>query len=188
MGNEILSKSKIADKLGTNAMRVSRFIERKKITPVKKSGKRELYNLTDFNALKKELDNPKTNSEAKSHGFSKDEYILTLKKQLEEQKKQYEQVVTSKDETIASLKETIKTSDKAYEDMKGQLAVKDGQIASLTKLTTNAQTLNLLDKPKQDQEDKSNSEINVNSNVKTENKDVTKEEPERKGWFRKIFK
>lgn len=37
--------------------------------------------------------------------------------------------------------------------MKGQLAVKDGQIASLTKLTTNAQTLNLLDK--------SNSETNV---------------------------
>lgn len=53
---------------------------------VKKSGKRELYNLTDFNALNKELDNPKSNSEAKSHGFSKDEYILPLKKQLEEQK------------------------------------------------------------------------------------------------------
>lgn len=55
---------------------------------VKKSGKRELDNLTDFNALKKELDNPKSNSEAKSHSFSKDEYILTLKKHLEEQKQQ----------------------------------------------------------------------------------------------------
>lgn len=183
MENEILSKSKIADKLGTNAMRVSRFIERKKITPIKKSGKRELYNLTDFNALKKELDNPKSNSEAKSHGFSKDEYILTLKKQLEEQKQQYEQVVASKDETIASLKETIKTSDKAYEDMKGQLAVKDGQIASLTKLTTNAQTLNLLDKPKQDKEEKTNNE----TNVKSESENVVKEEPEHKGWFERHF-
>ena len=66
--------------------------------------------------------------------------------------------------------------------MKGQLAVKDGQIASLTKLTTNAQTLNLLDKPKQDKEDKSNSE----TNVKNESKDINKE-PEHKSWFRKHF-
>ncbi|WP_265482845.1 MULTISPECIES: hypothetical protein [unclassified Lactobacillus] len=183
MENKILSKSKIAEKLGTNAMRVSRFIDRKKITPVKKSGKRELYNLTDFNALKSELSNPKSQSEAQNHGFSKDDYILTLKKQLEAQKQQYEQVVASKDETIASLKETIKTSDKAYEDMKEQLAVKDGQIASLTKLTTNAQTLNLLDKPKQDKE-----ETNSESNVKSEREDVVKEEYEHKGWFKRHFR
>lgn len=53
MSGELLTKSKIADALGTNPMRVTRFIERNKINAVKKEGKRELFKLTDFNALKK---------------------------------------------------------------------------------------------------------------------------------------
>ncbi|WP_196229796.1 hypothetical protein [Lactobacillus helveticus] len=57
-----------------------------------------------------------------SHGFSKDDYILTLKKQLEDQKKQYEQVISSKDETISSLKETIATSQKSYDDYEGSIS------------------------------------------------------------------
>ena len=125
VSEDLLTKSRIAEALGTNPMRVTRFIDRNKINAVKKEGKRELYKLTDFNALKEELNSPEANKEAKSHGFSKDDYILTLKKQLEEQKLQYEQVLKSKDETISSLKETIATSQKSYDDMKDQLAVKD---------------------------------------------------------------
>ena len=146
MNNDLLTKSGIADALGTNPMRVTRFVDREKINAVKKEGKRELYKLTQFNALKNELEAPEAKQEAKSHAFSKDELILTLKQQLEDQKKQYEQVIESKDETIASLKGTIETSQKSYDDMKDQLAVKDGQITALTKLTNNAQTLNMVDK------------------------------------------
>ena len=73
MSGELLTKSKIADALGTNPMRVTRFIERNKINAVKKEGKRELYKLTDFNALKEELNSPEANKEAKSHGFRKDD-------------------------------------------------------------------------------------------------------------------
>ena len=36
MSGELLTKSKIADALGTNPMRVTRFIERNKINAVKK--------------------------------------------------------------------------------------------------------------------------------------------------------
>ena len=60
VSGELLTKSKIADALGTNPMRVTRFIERNKINAVKKEGKRELFKLTDFNALKKELSEPET--------------------------------------------------------------------------------------------------------------------------------
>lgn len=146
MSKDLLTKSGIADALGTNPMRVTRFIDRNKINTVKKEGKRELFELTQFNALKDELNANEAKKDAKSHGFSKDDYILTLKQQLKEQKEQYEQVIESKEETISSLKETIATSQHAYDDMKDQLAVKDKQISSLTKLTNNAQTLNLVDK------------------------------------------
>ena len=93
MNNDLLTKSGIADALGTNPMRVTRFVDREKINAVKKEGKRELYKLTQFNALKNELEAPEAKQEAKSHAFSKDELILTLKQQLEDQKKQYEQVI-----------------------------------------------------------------------------------------------
>ena len=86
MNNDLLTKSGIADALGTNPMRVTRFIDREKINAVKKEGKRELYKLTQFNALKNELEAPGAKQEAKSHAFSKDELILTLKQQLEDQK------------------------------------------------------------------------------------------------------
>ena len=162
MSGELLTKSKIADALGTNPMRVTRFIERNKINAVKKEGKRELFKLTDFNSLKKELDDPEAKKEAQSHAFSKDEYILTLKKQLEDQQEQFNKMLQAKDETIDSLKETIATSKHAYEDMKDQLTVKDNQITALTKLTNNAQTLNLVDKdPKRLQTAQGNAETKV---------------------------
>ena len=186
MADKLYSKSQIASKLGTNPMRVSRFIERKKITPVKKTGKRELYKLTDFNVLKDELDDPKTESKAQSHGFSKDDYILTLKKQLDEQKEQFEKVLASKDETIASLRETVATSDRAYEDMKKQLAVKDGQIDSLTKLTNNAQTLNLVDKdPKRLEAAKTDTDNNAFVSEQREDEKNTNDNKEH--WWKKIF-
>ena len=103
VSGELLTKSKIADALGTNPMRVTRFIERNKINAVKKEGKRELFKLTQFNALTKELESPKTKQEAKNYAISKDELILTIKQQLEDQKQQYEQVIESKDATIAPL-------------------------------------------------------------------------------------
>lgn len=174
MSEELLTKSKIADALGTNPMRVTRFIERNKINAVKKEGKRELFKLTDFNALKDELESPKDKQEAQNHSFSKDDYILTLKKQLENQQKQFDEVLKSKDETIDSLKETIATSKHAYEDMKDQLAVKDKQILSLTSLTNNAQTLNLLDKPKSN-----------DNNAKAGNESMP---GEKRSWFSKLFK
>ena len=184
VSGELLTKSKIADALGTNPMRVTRFIERNKINAVKKEGKRELYKLTDFNALKEELNSPEANKEAKSHGFSKDDYILTLKKQLEEQKLQYEQVLKSKDETISSLKETIATSQKSYDDMKDQLAVKDEQIFSLTKLTNNAQTLNLVDKdPKRIQAAHSDAETKPEQSSSSEETDDSTKKPPKKHWW-----
>lgn len=184
VSENLLTKSSIAEALGTNPMRVTRFIDRNKINAVKKEGKRELYKLTDFNALKEELNSPEANKEAKSHGFSKDDYILTLKKQLEEQKLQYEQVLKSKDETISSLKETIATSQKSYDDMKDQLAVKDEQIFSLTKLTNNAQTLNLVDKdPKRIQAAHSDAETKPEQSSSSEETDDSTKKPPKKHWW-----
>lgn len=184
VSENLLTKSRIAEALGTNPMRVTRFIDRNKINAVKKEGKRELYKLTDFNALKEELNSPEANKEAKSHGFSKDDYILTLKKQLEEQKLQYEQVLKSKDETISSLKETIATSQKSYDDMKDQLAVKDEQIFSLTKLTNNAQTLNLVDKdPKRIQAAHSDAETMSEQSSSSEETDDSTKKPPKKHWW-----
>lgn len=191
MEKELLSKSKIAEALGTNPMRVSRFIEREKITYVKKEGKRELYSLTDFNVLKEELNTLKAQSEAKKHSFSKDEYILTLKKQLEEQKKQFDEVLRSKDETISSLKEAVTISEKVYNDMKDQMAVKDEQISSLTKLTNNAQTLNLVDKdPERLKVAQSDAEINNGKTNSAEEEDnqLNKNFEESHGnWITRLF-
>lgn len=191
MSGELLTKSKIADALGTNPMRVTRFIERNKINAVKKEGKRELFKLTDFNALKKELETPEVKQEAQKHSFSKDDYILTLKKQLEEQKQQFDEVLKSKEETIDSLKETIKTSQRAYEDMKDQLVVKDNQITSLTKLTNNAQTLNLVDKdPKRLQSAQSSAEMNNKTSSSTkevDNHQTSESEKEHKSWWQRHF-
>lgn len=178
MSGELLTKSKIADALGTNPMRVTRFIERNKINAVKKEGKRELFKLTDFNALKKELNEPEAKKEAQSHAFSKDDYILTLKKQLEDQQKQFDEVLKSKEETIATYKH-------AYEDMNDQLAVKDNQISSLTKLTNNAQTLNLVDKdPKRLQSAQGNAETSNEKSSSDEKADSPTERPKKKHWWR----
>lgn len=182
--NDLLTKSGIADALGTNPMRVTRFIDRNKINSVKKEGKRELFKLTQFNALKNELSKPEARKNAQSHGFSKDELILTLKQQLEDQKQRYEQVIESKDETISSLKETIATSKEAYDDMKDQLAVKDNQITSLTKLTNNAQTLNLVDKdPKRLKAAQSDAETKVESEDLSDNVDDSLKETRKKHWW-----
>lgn len=184
VSGELLTKSKIADALGTNPMRVTRFIERNKINAIKKEGKRELFKLTDFNALKKELETPEVKREAQKHSFSKDDYILTLKKQLEEQKQQFDEVLKSKEETIDSLKETIKTSQRAYEDMKDQLVVKDNQITSLTKLTNNAQTLNLVDKdPKRIQAAHSDAETKPEQSSSSEETDDSTKKPPKKHWW-----
>ncbi|MGO5278904.1 hypothetical protein [Lactobacillus amylovorus] len=189
MSGELLTKSKIADALGTNPMRVTRFIERNKINAVKKEGKRELFKLTDFNALKKELSEPETKKEAQSHAFSKDDYILTLKKQLEDQQKQFDEVLKSKDETIDSLKETIATSKHAYEDMKDQLTVKDNQITALTKLTNNAQTLNLVDKdPKRLQTAQGNAETKVEQSSSGKEEDSSSNEIPRTHWWQRFGK
>lgn len=187
VSGELLTKSKIADALGTNPMRVTRFIERNKINAVKKEGKRELFKLTDFNALKKELDDPEAKKEAQSHAFSKDEYILTLKKQLEDQQEQFNKMLQAKDETIDSLKETIATSKHAYEDMKDQLAVKDDQISSLTKLTNNAQTLNLLDKPKKAQDTATTGAETSNERSSSDKKkDDSQNESSKKHWWQRF--
>lgn len=191
VNGELLTKSKIADALGTNPMRVTRFIERNKINAVKKEGKRELFKLTDFNALKNELNEPEAKEKAQNHAFSKDDYILTLKKQLEDQQKQFDEVLKSKDETIDSLKETIATSKHAYEDMKDQLTVKDNQITALTKLTNNAQTLNLVDKdPKRLQTAQGNAEMKPeqSSSEKAANNQQTSEsEKPRQNWWQRHF-
>lgn len=187
MSEELLTKSKIADALGTNPMRVTRFIERNKINAVKKEGKRELFKLTDFNALKDELNEPEAKKEAQSHAFSKDDYILTLKKQLEDQQKQFDEVLKSKDETIDSLKETIATSKHAYEDMKDQLTVKDNQITALTKLTNNAQTLNLVDKdPKRLQTAQGNAETKPERSSSEKNEDSSSNVTTKKHWWQRM--
>lgn len=189
VSGELLTKSKIADALGTNPMRVTRFIERNKINAVKKEGKRELFKLTDFNALKKELDDPEAKKEAQSHAFSKDEYILTLKKQLEDQQEQFNKMLQAKDETIDSLKETIATSKHAYEDMKDQLTVKDNQITALTKLTNNAQTLNLVDKdPKRLQTAQGDAEIKPEQPKEDKKKDDSSNESSKKHWWQRFGK
>ena len=187
VSKELLTKSGIADALGTNPMRVTRFVERNKINTVKKEGKRELYKLTQFNALKDELNAPESNKDTQSHGFSKDDYILTLKQQLKEQQQQYEQVIESKDETISSLKETIATSQKSYDDMKDQLAVKDNQITALTKLTNNAQTLNLVDKdPKRIQAAHGDAETKPERSSSDEKKDDSKTESSKNHWWQRL--
>lgn len=189
VSEELLTKSKIADALGTNPMRVTRFVERNKINAVKKEGKRELFKLTDFNALKNELNEPEAKEKAQNHAFSKDDYILTLKKQLEDQQKQFDEVLKSKDETIDSLRETIETSKHAYEDMKDQLTVKDNQITALTKLTNNAQTLNLVDKdPKRLQTAQGNAETSNERPKEGKKKDDSSNESSKKHWWQRFGK
>ena len=186
VSKELLTKSGIADALSTNPMRVTRFVERNKINAVKKEGKRELFKLTQFNALKEELNAPESKKDAQSHSFSKDDYILTLKQQLKEQQQQYEQVIESKDETISSLKETIATSQKSYDDMKDQLAVKDNQITALTKLTNNAQTLNLVDKdPKRIQAAHGDAETKPEG-TSSEKKVDNHSSNEKKHWWQRL--
>lgn len=185
VNDNLLTKSGIADALGTNPMRVTRFIERNKINAVKKEGKRELFKLTQFNALKEELEAPEARQEAKSHAFSKDKMILTLKQQLEDQKRQYEQVIESKDETIASLKGTIETSKQAYEDVQEQLKVKDNQITALTQLTNNAQTLNMVDKdPKRIQTAHNDAETRPEQSSSINNTDSSLKESHKKHWWK----
>ena len=189
VSEELLTKSKIADALGTNPMRVTRFIERNKINAVKKEGKRELFKLTDFNVLKNELNEPEAKERAQSHSFSKDDYILTLKKQLEDQQKQFDEVLKSKDETIDSLKDTIATSKHAYEDMKDQLAVKDNQITALTKLTNNAQTLNMVDKdPKRLQSAQSSAETKPEQSSSEKEEDSSPKETSKSHWWQRFGK
>ena len=188
MNNDLLTKSGIANALGTNPMRVTRFIERSKINAVKKEGKRELFKLTQFNALKEELESPEAKQEAKSHAFSKDDYILTLKQQLKEQKEQYEQVIASKDETISSLKETIATSQKSYDDMKNQLAVKDSQITDLTKLTNNAQTLNLVDKDPKRIQAAHDADMKPETSNSVEKEDDSTNESSKSHWWQRMTK
>lgn len=185
VNDNLLTKSRIADALETNPMRVTRFIERNKINAVKKEGKRELFKLTQFNALKEELEAPEAGQEAKSHAFSKDKMILTLKQQLEDQKRQYEQVIESKDETIASLKGTIETSKQAYEDVQEQLKVKDNQITALTQLTNNAQTLNMVDKdPKRIQTAHNDAETRPEQSSSINNTDSSLKESHKKHWWK----
>ena len=188
MNNDLLTKSGIANALGTNPMRVTRFIERSKINAVKKEGKRELFKLTQFNALKEELESPEAKQEAKSHAFSKDDYILTLKQQLKEQKERYEQVIASKDETISSLKETIATSQKSYDDMKNQLAVKDSQITDLTKLTNNAQTLNLVDKDPKRIQAAHDADMKPETSNSVEKEDDSTNESSKSHWWQRMTK
>lgn len=175
MSEELLTKSKIADALGTNPMRITRFVEREKINAVKREGKRELYKLTQFNALKDELKIPESAETKHPSTSSKDELILTLKKQLLTQKEQYEQVVASKDETISSLQ-------KSYDDMKSQLSVKDNQISTLTQLADQAQKLNLVDKaPKRLKSDVETKHENSNSSNNEDDNSV------KKHWWNHIF-
>ena len=89
------------------------------------------------------------------------------------------------EETIDSLKETIATYKHAYEDMNDQLAVKDNQISSLTKLTNNAQTLNLVDKdPKRLQSAQGNAETSNEKSSSDEKADSPTERPKKKHWWR----
>ena len=81
------------------------------------------------------------------------------------------------------MKETIATSQHAYDDMKDQLAVKDNQITALTKLTNNAQTLNLVDKdPKRLQAAHSDAETKSERSSSDEETDSTKKSPKKHWW------
>ncbi|MCI5549174.1 MAG: hypothetical protein MR377_05750 [Lactobacillus johnsonii] len=87
-----------------------------------------------------------------------------------------------------NLKETIATSKHAYEDMKEQLAVKDDQISSLTKLTTNAQTLNLLDKPKPNKSnDAETKPEQSSSDNEVANQPNSETEKPHKNWWQRHF-
>ena len=92
-------------------------------------------------------------------------------------------MLQAKDETIDSLKETIATSKHAYEDMKDQLAVKDDQISSLTKLTNNAQTLNLLDKPKKAQD---TATTGAETSNERSSSDDSQNESSKKHWWQRF--
>lgn len=68
--------------------------------------------------------------------------------------------------------------------MKDQLSVKDNQISSLTKLTNNAQTLNLVDKdPKRLQSAQGNAETSNEKSSSDEKVDSSTERPKKKHWW-----
>ena len=68
--------------------------------------------------------------------------------------------------------------------MKDQLAVKDNQITALTKLTNNAQTLNLVDKdPKRIQAAHGDAETKPERSDSNEKVDDSIKKPPKKHWW-----
>lgn len=74
MNSDYLTQSQIADRLGTNPMRVHRFIKENHVNFVKKDGKRRLYDVKNFNTLEKSL---KADSGATSKDVKSKKKILT---------------------------------------------------------------------------------------------------------------
>lgn len=181
-GKTVYSSGDIANMLGFDDYhRVSNYLSKIKAKNVIKQGNTRYF---DDKVKDKAITYFKSLSTKDLGDSKKDKLIEELRSQLhaadqeknarlEEQKATYERLIQSKDESISTLKES-------YEDLKNQLAVKDNQIESLTKLTTNAQTLNLLDKPKENS-------TSADNNTDTSNKGPSNEAEVKQHWWSKIF-
>lgn len=72
--------------------------------------------------------------------------------------------------------------------MKDQLAVKDNQITALTKLTNNAQTLNLVDKdPKRLQSAQGDAETSNEQSSSEKGENDSSNKQSKKHWWNKIL-
>lgn len=153
---KLLNQSQIADKLGVNRSTVSRFIKDNGIAPQQIKGRQKFYNATivqqfkQVNKNKKEVRNSTNNSNSE-----------LLK-----------QVIAQQTEQIVELRNQVKEKDEIIKSNNKDLVEISKQLA---KLTSQAQQLNLLDKPKQIKD----SEENVVAKKETETTTATK----KKHWW-----
>ena len=188
---ELLNQSQIADRLGVNRSTISRYIREHSVAPQQIKGRQKFYDATILQQYKKEI---KKNSISSDRDLLKQiaqqqEEIENLKRQIKEK----DEIIINNDESLFKLslnndflKDLVKQQREEIAELRNQVKEKDEIVKSnnkdlveiskqLTKLTSQAQQLNLLDKPKKIED----SEENVVVKNETETTTATR----KKHWW-----
>lgn len=148
---KLLNQTEIADKLGVNRSTVSRYIKEHSVAPKQLKGRQKLYDATILQRYKKDTQSKKEIKKVSTTNF--------LKRLVERQR-----------EEIKDLKQQVREKDEVIKSNNADLVELSKQ---LVKLTSQAQQLNLLDKPKQD----------TKEDIVAKNKSVTTSATKKKHWW-----